>query len=106
MIRVAVLIAASLGLAGCSSFSVGDWLPNMGGGGGIPLRLDSDPPGAEARTSAGQSCRTPCVVAVPPSDGLSVTFALAGYETQTVPIDLVRGSADPEFASAAQLSPN
>jgi hypothetical protein len=106
MKRVGVIIVAGLALAGCSSFSLGDWTSGFGGGGGIPLRLESDPPGADARTSAGPGCRTPCMVAVPPSEGLTVTFAFAGYETQTVPVDLVRGSSDPEFASGPQYSPN
>jgi hypothetical protein len=110
MTRVAVIIAASLALAGCSSFSVGDWVPGMssggGGGAGIPLALDSDPPGAEARTSAGPGCRTPCTVAVPPADGLTVTFALPGYETQTVPIEVLPGNTDPQFSPSIALSPN
>ena len=105
-IRFAVIIVASLALAGCSSFSVGDWMPSMSGGGGaIPLRLDSEPPGAEARTSAGPACRTPCVVSVPMSDNLTVTFALAGFETQTVPATLVRSGSDPEFFSGPQFAP-
>jgi hypothetical protein len=99
------MIAASLVLAGCSSFSVGEWMPGLSGGGGIPLRVDSEPPGADARTSAGPGCRTPCVVSVPASDDLTVTFALAGYETQTVPATLVRSSSDPEFFSPPQFSP-
>jgi hypothetical protein len=106
MTRVAVIIGASLALTGCSSFSVGDWMPSMSGGGGsIPLRIESDPPGADARMSTGQSCRTPCTITVPAADSLTVAFALAGYETQTVPIDLVRGSTGPDY-TPPQLSPN
>jgi hypothetical protein len=106
MTRVAVIIVASLALTGCSSFSVGDWMPSLSGGGGsIPLRLESDPPGAEAQTSTGQSCRAPCTITVPATDGLTVTFALAGYETQTVPVDLIRGSTGPDYAPP-QLAPN
>src|ERR1044071_9209206 len=96
MNRVAVSIALSLALAGCSSFSSfspGDWLPNLslgGGGGGYPLRLESNPPGADARTSLGQGCRTPCTVSVPAREDFTVTFALPGYETQMVPVDLLR----------------
>jgi hypothetical protein len=106
MTRVAVIIAASLSLAGCSSFSVGDWMPSMSGGGGsIPLRIESDPPGADASTSSGQSCRAPCTITVPAAQGLTVTFALAGYESQTVPVDLIPGSTGLDF-SAPQLSPN
>jgi hypothetical protein len=106
MTRVAVIVVASLALTGCSSFSVGDWMPSMSGGGGsIPLRLESDPPGADARISSGQSCRTPCTVTVPAANGLTVAFGLAGYESLTVPVDLVPGGTAPDF-TPPQLSPN
>ncbi len=117
MNRVAVSIALSLALAGCSSFSSfspGDWLPNLslggGGGGGYPLRLESNPPGADARTSLGQGCRTPCTVSVPAREDFTVTFALPGYETQMVPVDLLRsgggfGTAS-DFGTAVQFTPN
>ena len=100
MTRVAVIIVASLALTGCSSFSVGDWVPSMSGGGSIPLRLESDPPGAEARMSTGQSCRAPCTITVPAANGLTATFGLAGYESQTIPVDLVPGSAGAHAAEA------
>lgn len=109
MNRVAVAIVASLALAGCSSFAPGDWLPSMslGGGGGYPVKLESDPPGAEARTSLGPACRTPCTVAVPGRDDFTVTFAIAGYEPQTVPVSLVRsGGFGSDFTSAVQFAPN
>ena len=35
------------------------------------LAIESEPPGAEARTSLGQSCRTPCQLAVQPSSEFS-----------------------------------
>jgi hypothetical protein len=115
MNRVAAGMALSLALTGCSSlpsFSPGDWLPNFGGGGGggYPLRLDSIPPGAEARTSLGQGCRTPCTISVPAREDFTVTFALPGYETQMVPVDLVRsgggfGTAT-DFATTVQFTPN
>ena len=108
MTRVAVIIAASLALAGCSSFSVGEWMPSMSGGGGggsIPLRIESDPPGANVSMSSGQSCRAPCTITVPAAQGLTVTFALAGYETQIVPVVLIPGSTGVDF-STPQLSPN
>lgn len=55
------------------------------------VRFESEPPGAEAKTSSGQTCRTPCALAVqqPDKSGLTVTFSLNGYEPQTEQIDLV-----------------
>jgi len=107
MKRVAVVIAGSLLLTGCSSFSVGDYLPSLPSGGGTAaLRLESTPPGAEARTSLGQSCRTPCTVAVPGQGDFTVTFALAGYGEQTLPVSLLRSAGIGSDPSGMQLLPN
>ena len=48
------------------------------------LRVESEPPGAEAKTAAGQSCRTPCELTVQPGTDQSITLALNGYQPQTV----------------------
>lgn len=58
------------------------------------LRIESAPPGAEAKTSLGQSCRTPCEFPVQAGGELSVTVALDGYQPQTV-------SVQPEAPSGA-----
>jgi hypothetical protein len=50
----------------------------------MPVRLESEPAGAEARTSLGQSCRTPCSVALAAASDFEVTFSLNGYQPQTV----------------------
>jgi hypothetical protein len=79
-----------------------------GGGGGAELRLDSEPPGAEARTSTGQACRTPCVLAVPAADQ-TVTFTLDGFLPQAVPLQVRLPSDprwDPNAVTGAQLTPN
>src|SRR5262249_8566642 len=44
------------------------------------LAIESEPRGAEAKTSLGQSCRTPCQLSVQPGSEFSVTFALSGYQ--------------------------
>jgi hypothetical protein len=108
MRRVLLVVACGLALAGCSSIST-DWLPSMSlGGGGVGLKLESEPAGAEAVTSAGPGCRTPCTVAVPPRDEMTVTFNLPGYVPQTIPVQLRAPGpgTDTEFASAAELTPN
>jgi hypothetical protein len=110
MRRVFLLAACGLALAGCSSIST-DWLPSMslgGGAGGVALRLESEPPGAEAVTTAGPGCRTPCAVAVPARESLAVTFNLPGYQPQTVPVGVrpPTPGSDSEFATVAELTPN
>lgn len=86
MRRVFVISLAGIALSGCASFSVPglDFLtpsPPM-----ATLQLESMPPGAEARTSAGPSCRTPCSVSVPASQPLTVTYTLDRYQPQTVSV--------------------
>ena len=105
MSRVTAALAASLALAGCGSSSTGSLLPDLGGG--YPVKLESDPAGAEARTSVGPACRTPCTVAVPARGEFTVTFALAGYETQTVPVGMIRsGPLGSDPSAAVQFAPN
>src|SRR2546429_6463490 len=67
------------------------------------LAIESEPPGAEAKTSLGQSCRTPCQLSVQPGSEFSVTLALSGYQPQTVS---VRPEAGSPTAAAPRLAPN
>ena len=101
MRRVIVLTASGLMLGACSAA-----MPSLDFLKSAPrsetLAIESVPPGAEAKTSLGQSCRTPCQLAVQPGSEFSVTFALSGYQTQTVS---VRPEADGASATP-QLSPN
>src|SRR5262245_3885921 len=108
LMRSVCAAAGALALAGCSG-----WLPSWDlgfsrGGGGTELRLESDPPGAEARTSTGQSCRTPCAVLVPATSH-TVTFTLAGFVPQTVPVQArqpIDPRVDPDAAAMVELTPN
>jgi len=66
------------------------------------LAIESEPPGAEAKTSLGESCRTPCKLPVQPGSEFSVTLALNGYQPQTVSV-----RPEAEGATAApRLAPN
>src|SRR5580704_3924782 len=105
----AAIIVLSVALAGCTSSSLPSW---MGGPPPVPptqaLQFESDPPGADARTSQGQNCRTPCALAVPVASQ-SVTFAKAGYLPQTITVELRQpGEGQPldSNAPASALSPN
>lgn len=93
--RVVTIVAASLclGLAGCSSTSTSsfsDWFKTTPPD--VDLQLDSTPPGADAVTSLGQSCKTPCTVKVPAKDNFTVTFSLPKYQPETVPVNVVTQS--------------
>jgi hypothetical protein len=66
----------------------------------VTMQFESEPPGAEAKTSVGQSCRTPCALSMEPDKEFSVTFALTGYQPQTVQVQMGR----PEGLSASEAS--
>jgi hypothetical protein len=53
------------------------------------VRFESEPAGAEAKTSTGLTCRTPCALAVPTDKAMSVTFSLTGYQPATEELQLV-----------------
>jgi hypothetical protein len=99
MSRVIAVVACGLMLAACSAT-----MPSLDFLKSAPqsetLAIASEPPGAEAKTSLGQSCRTPCQLSVQPGSEFSVTLALSGYQSQTVS---VRPEAD---GSTPRLAPN
>jgi PEGA domain len=101
MSRVITVIACCFMLAACSAtISSLDFLKSAPQS--ETLAIESEPPGAEAKTTLGQSCRTPCQLSVQPGSEFSVTLALSGYQPQTVS---VRPAA--QGASAApRLAPN
>ena len=100
--RIIIVVAAGLALAGCSSTS----MPSFGGFKSDPpavtVQLESLPIGAEAKTSTGQTCKTPCSLSVPAADGFSVTFSAPKFQPETVPVLVVRqqadGSGSPDYA--------
>ncbi|HZP74936.1 MAG TPA: hypothetical protein VFB45_02220 [Pseudolabrys sp.] len=101
MYRVFAIVAGGLMLAACASGSSTSWLDSLKPAPPMDsLRLESEPAGAEARVPSGQSCRTPCALDVPAGQATSVTFTLAGYKPETVPVEAVQGGGYP------QLSPN
>jgi PEGA domain len=98
MYRVIAILSGGLVLAACSSINL-DFLkpgPTM-----ETLRFESQPPGAEAKLSNGQTCRTPCALAVPARGPYTVTFTLNGYQPETREIELL-----PTEDNTPQLRPN
>ena len=89
-VRLSVIAGAGV-LAGCSTAWMPSWnLGSIGstfsGSSNVSLTIESDPPGADARTSVGPSCRTPCMVPVPSDREFTVTYSLNGYLPRTVPV--------------------
>lgn len=103
MRRFIVLAVAGVGLAGCSSFSPDALKPAPPK---VTVELDSVPPGAEARTSQGQSCKTPCSLEVPAAEGFSVAYTLANYQPLTVPVQVTHQPGDLTSTATTTADPN
>jgi hypothetical protein len=104
MRRVIVIAAAGASLAGCSSLSLDAFKPTPPT---VQVQLDSVPPGADAVTSVGPRCKTPCSVAVPsPDAGFSVTYTLNKFEPMTIPVQVIRTPSDPTTPGTTTADPN
>src|SRR6202023_583492 len=104
MRRVIVMAVAGASLAGCSSFSLDSFKPTPPT---VQVQLESVPPGAEARTSLGPSCKTPCAVAVPvPDGGFSVTYTLNRFQPATVPVQVIHNPGDFANPATTTTDPN
>src|SRR6516165_4266030 len=84
MSRVIAVIACGFTVAACSAS-----IPSLNFFSSSPstetVRFESKPPGAEVKTSAG-TCRTPCELGVQEAPEISATFALDGYQPQTISV--------------------
>jgi hypothetical protein len=98
MRRVIAIAVAGASLGGCSSTpslsSFSDYFKSTPPA--IQVQLESQPAGADAKTSLGPGCKTPCSVSVPaPDTGFTVTFALPKFEPATVPVNVIRNPDGP-----------
>lgn len=90
MRRLAFLATLSVVLSGCGSYS--SWIPSglkfdFGSRSAVAeVRVETEPSGADARSSSGATCRTPCILTVPASAESAVTVSAPGYLPQTVPV--------------------
>src|SRR5258708_3640659 len=102
MRRVIAIAVAGFSLAGCSSFSMGDYFKSTPPT--VQVQLDSQPQGADARTSIGPSCKTPCSVTLPvtpETTGFSVTYELNKFLPTTVQASIARTPGD--FSSPTSI---
>src|SRR5882757_3615860 len=104
MRRIIAIAVAGLSLAGCSSFS---WDSFKSAPPPMQVQLDSAPQGADAVTSLGPGCKTPCSVSIPtPETSFSVTFNLPKYQPTTVPVTVTRTPGDFTSPATATLDPS
>jgi hypothetical protein len=101
MSRVLAVMACGFTVAACSAS-----VPSLNFLNSSPptaaVRFESEPAGAEVKTPSGQSCYTPCELTIQVAPELSVTFALAGYQSETVSVRSEEGS----IFSTPKLTPN
>src|SRR5262249_38010714 len=89
--RFLAVIGSAAALAACSSdmagFKSGPFLDT--------ISLESEPPGADAKASNGQTCRTPCSLALPTDASMSITFTLNGYQPETEKLEAITSTGEP-----------
>src|SRR5262245_30039538 len=80
MRRVIAVVACGLSVAACSVMPDLNLFKRREAT--EALRFESAPPGAEVKTSSGQSCRTPCELTVQANTAFTATFTLKPYKPQ------------------------
>ena len=104
MRRIIAIAVTGASLAGCSSFSLDSFKPAPPL---VKVALESAPPGADATTSLGPACKTPCSIDVPaPDAGFSVTFAMPKFQPVTVPVQVIRNPGDFSAPASTTTDPN
>ncbi|MCP3469143.1 hypothetical protein NLM33_02245 [Bradyrhizobium sp. CCGUVB1N3] len=103
--RLVIAIAfAGASLAGCSSVS---WDMFKSTPPAVQVRLESNPPGADAATSLGPGCKTPCSVSVPAPDApFTVSFTLNNYLPASMPVNVVKTPGDFSTPASVTTDPN
>jgi len=96
MYRVLAIVGAGLLVAACSSTGGSLFGPSK-----ETVRFESEPPGAEAKVSTGDACKTPCALPILADKPFSVTFTLIGYQPATQEVQLTSPGA-----GGSQFRPN
>jgi hypothetical protein len=97
-VLIATAATVSYALAGCSAlmFDRSHQMPSPPSP--QTMQFESEPTGADVRTAQGQTCRTPCSLALP-VESQSVIFAKDGFASQTVLISVDQPPANHSFFS-------
>jgi hypothetical protein len=110
MRRAFAMAIAAISLAGCSSVSSGDYFSSLRSPlPPVQVQLESTPPGAEARTSLGPGCKTPCSVSVSPPDGVTsflVNYSMAGRQPAGVPVNIIKVDGGVFASNTLKVEPN
>jgi hypothetical protein len=102
MRRIIAIAATALSLGGCSSMDFFKSTPPS-----MQIQLESVPPGADARTSLGPGCKTPCAVTVPaPESSFTVSYTLNNFQPLTIPVQVSGSSSGFMMAGTTKIDPN
>jgi hypothetical protein len=107
-VLTATAAAISYALAGCSALILDRSQQRASPPSAQNLQFQSEPTGADVRTVQGQTCQTPCSLALP-VESQSVTFAKNGFLSQTVQISVNQPPPEHSFFSKRPpptLAPN
>lgn len=102
LLAVTMILLAGAALAGCTSsgsLSSSSPPPQQ------VLPFQSVPAGATVQTAQGQTCSTPCSLALPVTPQV-VSFSLSGYVTQTVQMTVHQGEGSLFSSPPPELVPN
>src|SRR5689334_22204830 len=103
MRRVLAIALAGASLGGCSS--LGGYFKSTPPT--IQVQLESQPEGADATTSIGPGCKTPCSVSVAaPDTGFSVSYTLDKYQPAEVPVQVIHNPGDLTSRGTTTTDPN
>jgi len=106
MKRLIAIAACSAAVAGCADLNMS--MPSMDAFKPAPAtvdaRVESEPAGAEAKATNGQSCRTPCTLAIPADGSTTVTFTLQGYLPQSVPVTVSTVRSEDEMSDSGVIA--
>ena len=95
MKKVLTVIIAGVALSGCATITRGT---------SDQVQIISEPSGADARSSMGQTCVTPCTLQVSRKDEFTVTVSKPGFSEESVEVKTqVAGSGVAGFAGNVLL---
>ena len=93
-------------ITGCSSLSMPGFDAMKQKPENTFLLIQSSPTGAEARTSLGATCRTPCTMSIGSGNDFTVSYSLDGYAPQTVTVHSSMSAGGFMTAPSPMLDPN
>jgi hypothetical protein len=101
------LVISGLGLAACGSTQT---IPGFDAFKPKPtttsLLIQSNPDGADARSSLGGICHTPCTMAIASAGDFTISLAHDGYEPQTVTVHSTMSEGGYTTPASPTLDPN